>query len=46
MELMTMQEQQEQAQHGLQLTQEEFEAQVQAIEDAWDQHCQEYVERE
>lgn len=44
MTLMTMQEQQEQAQHGLQLTREEFEAQVQAIDQAWEQLTQDEEE--
>jgi hypothetical protein len=42
MELMTMQEQVEQAQHGLQLSPEEYERQVQAIEEAWEDTISEY----
>jgi hypothetical protein len=40
MTLLTIQEQQDQAQHGLQLTPEEMEEQIEAIENAWEEYCQ------
>lgn len=36
MELMTIQEQQQQAQHGLQLTPEELKEQERMIDEAWE----------
>jgi hypothetical protein len=45
MPIMTMEEQQMQAQFGLQLSDEEKEAQIAAIEAAWDESLREFIEK-
>jgi hypothetical protein len=44
MTLLTIQEQQDQAQHGIKLTPEEMEEQIEAIERAFEEHQQEQFE--
>lgn len=44
MELLTIQEQQDQAQHGIKLTPEQMQEQLDAIEAAWEDSMQEYIE--
>jgi hypothetical protein len=38
MELMTIQQQQDQAQHGIQLTPEQLEEQLKAVDDAFEEY--------